>query len=296
MSIFGFKGADSVTPLREWLPALREVGFSWMEIRAPETPDAEWEEQLREWHRDGWVFAVHARFFGINLSSPNPRVRKAAVEVALEDLAFARRIGARRLNLHAGDVNWYDVPPPDHPAHGWMMEALNRLRERHLAAAAQSVTEIARAAQRQGIEVVVENLYKPWDLLCTPQEVREFLAGADGSVGFTLDTGHARVAGWSPTAFLRELNGRIRHLHLHWNDGVFDTHDFPDTSIPDLAEFLQTVAGCCPSATLLVEITPDSAEKVERFLRWPAQVHAVMESVFGNDKEVCMDQLARGSV
>jgi Sugar phosphate isomerases/epimerases len=203
MSLFGFKGTDPGTPLEKWLPALREAGFSWVEIRAPEAPDAEWEERLREWHRDGWAFAVHARFFGINLSSPNPRVRKAAVEVALEDLAFAGRIGAQRLNLHAGDVNWYDVPPPDHPAYGWMMEALNHLRERHLAAAAQSVAEIAQAAQRQGIEIVVENLYKPWDLLCTPQEVREFLAGADRWVGFTLDTGHARVAGWSPTAFLQ---------------------------------------------------------------------------------------------
>jgi len=279
MSLFGFKGTDPGTPLEKWLPALREAGFSWVEIRAPEAPDAEWEERLREWHRDGWAFAVHARFFGINLSSPNPRVRRAAVEVALEDLAFAGRIGARRLNLHAGDVNWYDVPPPDHPAHGWMMEALNRLRERHLAAAALSVAEIAQAARRRGIDVVVENLYKPWDLLCTPQEVREFLAGMNGLVGFTLDTGHARVAGWSPITFLRELNGRIHHLHLHWNDGVFDTHDFPDASIPDVAEFLRAAMECCPSATFLVEITPDSAEKVERFLGWPAQVRSVLENV-----------------
>jgi len=248
-----------------------------MEIQAPETPDPGWEEQLRAWReREGWLFSVHARFFGVNLSSPNPRVRQAAVEVALEDLAFAARIGARRLNLHAGDVNWYDVPPPDHPAHARMVQALDRLRERHRAAAARSVIEIARAAHPRGVEVVVENLYKPWELLCSPEEARGFLEGLDGLVGFTLDTGHAELAGWSPVAFLRTLSRRVWHLHLHWNDGAFDTHEFPDPSIPEVEEVLRGVAGCCPQPTLLIEITPGSEEEVERFRQWAARVRALL--------------------
>lgn len=279
MLTFGLKGPDPGIPFEEWSAILREAGFSWMEIRAPEVLDPDWEERLRAWReRDGWSYSVHARFFGVNLSSPNPRVRRAAVEVALEDLAFAARIGARRLNLHAGDVNWYDVPPPGHPAHARMMEALNRLREQHQAAATRSIAEIAQAARPQGVEVVVENLYKPWELLCSPEEVAIFLGRLEGPVGFTLDIGHAALAGRPPVAFLRALDGWVRHLHLHWNDGAFDTHEFPELSIPGVAEVLQAVKERCPHATLLIEITPGSEDELERFRSWPAQVRKLLKA------------------
>jgi len=282
MLTLGLKGPDLWSSFEEWSGILREAGFSWMELRAPEAPDPGWEEQLRAWReRNGWSYSVHARFFGVNLSSPNPRVRRAAVEVALEDLAFAVRIGARRLNLHAGDVNWYDVPPPDHPAHARMVEALNRLREQHRAAAARSIAEIAQAARPQGVEVVVENLYKPWELLCSPEEVATFLSRLEGSVGFTLDTGHAALAGWPPVAFLHALNGRVRHLHLHWNDGAFDTHEFPEPSIPGVAEVLRTVKERCPQATVLIEIAPGSEDELERFRSWPAQVRELLKAHAG---------------
>lgn len=278
MLILGFKGPSPGIPFVEnWLSLMRRAGFSWMEILAPETPNPAWEEQLRAWReKEGWLFSVHARFFGINLSSPNPRVRQAAVEVAMEDLAFAARIGAQRLNLHAGDVNWYDVPPPDHPAYARMIQELNRLRERHQEAAARSVIEIARAAHPQGVEVVVENLYKPWELLCSPEEARGFLEKLDRLVGFTLDTGHARLAGWPPVTFLRTLGRMVRHLHLHWNDGAFDTHEFPDPSIPAVEEVLRGVARYCPHSTLLIEITPSSEEEVEAFRQWATQIHAML--------------------
>ncbi len=279
MLTFGLKGPDPGIPFEEWSAILREAGFSWMEIRAPEVLDPDWEERLRAWReRDGWSYSVHARFFGVNLSSPNPRVRRAAVEVALEDLAFAARIGARRLNLHAGDVNWYDVPPPGHRAHARMMEALNRLREQHQAAATRSIAEIAQAARPQGVEVVVENLYKPWELLCSPEEVAIFLGRLEGPVGFTLDIGHAALAGRPPVAFLRALDGWVRHLHLHWNDGAFDTHEFPELSIPGVAEVLQAVKERCPHATLLIEITPGSEDELERFRSWPAQVRKLLKA------------------
>ncbi len=282
MMTFGFKGPDAEKgeAFEQWLPALRDAGFSWVEIRAPEGPDPVWEERLRGWRKQfGLELSVHARYSGINLSSPNPKVRRAAVEVAREDLEFAARIGARRLNLHAGDVNWYDVPPPDHPDHAWMVEELNRLRARHLAAAALSIAEIEEMAIATGIEVLVENLYKPWDLLLTPEEVRAFLETFNQPPGFTLDTGHALVAGCSPVAFLRPLNGRIRHLHLHWNDGAFDVHNFPDLSEPPLREFLEAIGQINSPPVVVIEVVPGSPKgTIEQFLEWPAQFRELLRA------------------
>ncbi|MCS6964042.1 MAG: sugar phosphate isomerase/epimerase [Thermoflexus sp.] len=280
MIAFGFKGPDAAQAgnLESWLSDLRTAGFSWMEIRAPEERDPAWEARLQEWReRDGWSLAVHARFFGVNLSSPNPRVRRAAVEVALEDLMFASRIGAKRLNVHAGDVNWYDIPPPDHSAHASMVHELNRLRAQHLAAAAISIAEIGEAAREMDIEVVVENLYKPWELLRTPEETRDFFERLEPRIGFTLDVGHARIAGCSPIAFMEALNRRVRHIHLHWNDGLFDTHDFPDLSEPDLRELVRASAQFSPQVLLVIEILPGSSNgRIEPFCEWPAQAYAVL--------------------
>ena len=275
MIALGFKGPDAEQgeAFERWLPLLRDAGFSWVEIRAPEEPNPAWEERLRRWREQfGLEFSVHARYSGVNLSSPNPKVRRAAVEVAREDLEFAVKIGARRLNLHAGDVNWYDVPPPDHPDHAWMIQELNRLRTRHLAAAALSVAEIGEMALAAGVEVLVENLYKPWDLLLTPEEVRGFFEYLDQPAGFTLDTGHALVAGCSPMAFLHLLNSRIHHLHLHWNDGAFDVHNFPDPSEPPVRDFLKSIGRLNSSVVLVIEVVPGSPKgAIERFLEWPAQ-------------------------
>ncbi len=275
MTAFGFKGPDAEhgDAFERWLPTLRAAGFSWIEIRAPEEPDPVWEARLREWREQyGWSLSVHGRFFGVNLSSPNARVRQAAVEVAREDLMFAARIGAQRLNLHAGDVNWYDVPPPDHPDHAWMIRELNRLRTQHLQAVALSLAEIGEMARIVGVEVVVENLYKPWELLRTPEEVQMFFESMDPSIGFTLDTGHALLAGWPPVTFLHALNSRVRHLHLHWNDGAFDVHGFPDLSEPSVQELLRSIGRISPQATLVIEIVPGSPKgTIERFLEWPAR-------------------------
>ncbi|MFN3928150.1 MAG: sugar phosphate isomerase/epimerase family protein [Thermoflexus sp.] len=280
MSAFGFKGPDvaRADALEPWLPDLRAAGFSWIELRAPDCPDPAWEARLRGWReRDGWSFAVHARFFGVNLSSPNPRVRQAAIEVAQEDLQFAARIGARRVNLHAGDVNWYDVPPPDHPAHEWMTQELNKLRVQHLGAAASSIKEISEVARELRIEIAVENLYKPWELLRTPDEVREFFEQLELSIGFTLDIGHALLAGWPPEAFLQALNDRVRHVHLHWNDGAFDIHSFPDLSEPAIQGVMRAIAQWSPETVLVIEITPGSWNgAIGQFLEWPVQAKKLL--------------------
>ena len=280
MTAFGFKGPDEGLgdAFERWLPDLKAAGFSWIEVRAPEGPDPVWEARLREWQeRHGWSLSVHGRFFGVNLSSPNARVRRAAVEVAWEDLMFAARIGAQRLNLHAGDVNWYDVPPPDHPDYSWMIQELNRLRAQHLQAVTLSLAEIGEKARTVGVEVVVENLYKPWELLRTPEEVRGFFESLDPSVGFTLDTGHALLAGWPPVTFLHALNSRVRHFHLHWNDGAFDVHDFPDLSEASMQELLRSIGRITPWATLVIEIVPGSPKgAIERFLEWPARAKELL--------------------
>jgi sugar phosphate isomerase/epimerase len=70
---------------------------------------------------------------------------------------------------------------------------------------------LLREAVPRGAAVLVEN---HWDqALCTPGALLEELDGVEGAWA-CVDTGHALLAGWSPTAFVSALGGRARHVHL----------------------------------------------------------------------------------
>ncbi len=283
MLAFGFKGPHpaQAPQFEALLPHLVEAGFSWVEVLAPEEADRTWEARLRGWQQAyGLHVSVHARFFGVNLASPNPHVRQAALTVAAEDIAFAARVGARRINFHAGDVNWYDVPPPSHPEHDRLNQGLRRLRQQFLGTAHDSLGHVARQAREAGLKPLVENLYRPWELLRSPEEARAFLSDLPEYLGFTLDTGHALLAGHAPDEFLRALEGRVCHLHVHTNDRYYDVHAFPNLEDAAIEGVVRALPQHTPEAVLLIEIIPGSDHgPLESFRAWPQAVRQAMNGV-----------------
>lgn len=273
---FGFKGPQpkEAEQFEEILPDIVGTGFTWIEVLAPEAKDLRWEALLQRWTRAyGLRVSVHARFFGVNLASPNPHVRQAALAVAAEDIAFAARVGACRINFHAGDVNWYDVPPPGHPEYERLCQGLNSLRTRYFDAAQEALRVVAVQARDAGLLPLVENLYRPWELIRTPEEARAFLNALPSGLGFTLDTGHALLAGYTPGTFLRVLGKRVRHLHVHVNDRCYDYHAFPHLNDEAIREMVSLLSTCAPDAVLLVEITPGTHHgALEDFRAWPQHV------------------------
>jgi sugar phosphate isomerase/epimerase len=136
------------------------------------------------------------------LGSPLPQMRSAAVHTAGEYLHVFAEIGVPAVTVHA---HWPPHLFPEEDGLRWQIESLQAL----LAAAG---------------ELGVALLYEPID---TEHDTAEHLAvilEALPDLGCHLDLGHCHLHGRSPAAMLRQFGARLRHLHVHDNNGREDLH------------------------------------------------------------------------
>src|SRR5581483_2887750 len=91
------------------------------------------------------------------------------------------------------------------------------------AANAEALQPAVRVAEQEGVIVALENhchgFGDRWEHLAAIADLLDSPA-----TGFTLDSGHAVVAGQDPAALARRMGRRLALTHLHDNDGSADTH------------------------------------------------------------------------
>ncbi len=278
MSIsFGFMAPSDPKKLRMIAPTLAEYGYKWVEVTSPGRSKRQLENVLEQLKAEyGYQVSVHSRFLGVNLSVPNPTMRKAAVKVLCQDIEFCLRVSARTLVIHGGETGWCDVLPPQHPAYEKFNDIAARFREKCLAALSQSMIEIVDRFDKAPLNLAIENLYFPWELLLTPEEMAHFIGNSRLSrLSVTLDMGHLRVVGFKPLDFLNVIGSRLRHVHIHGNDGLYDLHD-PLTKLPQ-----------------------GWAEALQRMHKYPHDLPIIMEwqdenlKNYLNSKNLCLETLSQ---
>jgi len=132
--------------------------------------------------------------------------REEALQGSIEGLQAAAALGAEGGVLHLG---WQKDAWSDH-SHGWAREA---------------VSQLIPVAQEAGIDLLLENI------ISDGTRVRSLVAlldelDPDGKVGLCVDLGHAHVEG-DVVSELEAALPRLRHLHVHDNDGCDDAHLAP---------------------------------------------------------------------
>lgn len=151
--------------------------------------------------------ATHFRSFGFAFLAPGER-REAFRRDSVEDVRAAALLGAPAIAFHLGN----DVVAPAGDADAVLA-----------AANAEALRPAVLAAEQEGVAVALENHCHGWgDRWAHLGAVAALLDS--GSVGFTLDTGHAVVAGQSPEVLVRQMGRRLLLTHLHDNDGTSDQH------------------------------------------------------------------------
>ncbi|TAH38733.1 MAG: sugar phosphate isomerase/epimerase [Planctomycetota bacterium] len=147
--------------------------------------------------------------------------RRIAVAGAAQGLRAAAVLGATRAVLHLG---WQkDVWTPQ--SHAWARDA---------------VAALLPPAREHGVTLLLENI------ISEGTRARRLVALLDeldpaGEAGVCLDLGHAHVEG-GVLSQLQDALPRLRHLHVHDNDGGEDQHLCPGQgSIPwaEVLGFLQ---------------------------------------------------------
>lgn len=230
---FGFWAPYDLKKLLTIAPTLADFGYKWVEVAAPSEIKKKWVNAVEKLKRDNaYQVSVHSRFRGVNLSSPNTTMRKAAVKVLCEDVEFCLQVGSPILVVHGGDTGWCDILPQQHPQYENFTAMADHIREESLSALTQAMVEVVERYKDTPVKLAIENLYFPWELLPTPEEMAHFITDERLSgLGVTLDMGHARVVGKNPNEFLNLIGDRLAHVHIHGNDGLYDLHE-PLTELP----------------------------------------------------------------
>lgn len=165
--------------------------------------------------RSALSVSLHLPFIDLNLASPIPIARRAALMRIRRALDYGASIGAECAVLHTGQNNFFHA------------DAEQRARD--------ALDASLAALKPSPLPIVLEN-----NALCAQDLIRgpAALAKLCDRSGFAacLDLGHAHIEGQHGLGaqasssqslierYIATLQGRIFHLHLHDNDGVHDHH------------------------------------------------------------------------
>jgi sugar phosphate isomerase/epimerase len=201
------------------------------------------------------------------LSSVNEREREEAVKLTMVSLELARRLGAKALVLHTGEVDGIGRDyfgelaeivrsdgvrsPEAERLRRWLRTERDRRKEAHLEAVVQSLKDLLGPASKLGITLCVENRYF-YHQLPLPAEALAIIEDiASPQVRYWHDIGHGHVLDiLGFVDHLESLDLLHRYLFgMHVHDSRFvDDHIAPGTGEVDLPAIL----GRTPPSTLQI--------------------------------------------
>jgi len=167
---------------------------------------------------------VHLPFVDLDLGTPRNKVREGSIRELRACLDVAAALGATKAVLHAS-------------THATEPEWSERTTKPRILA---SVRELEAYATARGIELCVENLP---DNAYSIHTIDEILAETDASL--TIDTGHARVSGYSASetaAFLDSHRERVSHIHINDARQARDEHVPVGSGTTDFETILEPLA------------------------------------------------------
>lgn len=171
------------------------------------------------------AYSLHAPSRSINIACIHEPIRKASVEVIGSSFALAAEVDADII-IHPGYFTWEEE------------------REKARQQFRKSLRDLTRIAEECSVNFFIENMGN-WNyfFLREPSEI-DIL----GEFGLALDVGHAHL-----NHCLDEfLTLPFRHIHLHDNNGVEDSHSPVGSGTIDFVAVMQAVRR--DNATPVIEV------------------------------------------
>jgi sugar phosphate isomerase/epimerase len=187
------------------------------------------EERLKELLPSyGLKLQIHAPFTGLNIASPDKKLRKKSIEEIKATVEAGVRLGAKVITVHPGSFSPLTSPE--------LTYELNK----------KALGEIADFGEERGVKIALENMgMGPTSMAHKPEEVIQMIEGT--LLDFCFDVGHANfTGGWKQWVSNQELMSRLTNLHLHDNEGKEDQHlaiGEGSLNFKALLPFLKTYSG-----------------------------------------------------
>jgi sugar phosphate isomerase/epimerase len=175
----------------------------------------------------------HTAYY-LPIGHPFEEVRQAATAALAACLEPFAAVGARWMNVH---------PDAHAPMHDRAFVVAQNLK---------SLTALVEAGREVGVGVMVENVPAGFN---TPEQLAELL-DAVPELGLHLDVGHAnlRVAANTTEPILERFGNRLRHVHLHDNNGEADLHLPLGAGAIDVPRMVRAIRRCGYDGTITLEV------------------------------------------
>ena len=252
--------------LRERIQALVDRGVSEIELSGG-SYESDWENSLSSF--PDVKFSIHNYFpppqvpFVFNLASQDADILKISREFCLQGIRISSELEEELFSLHAGFL--FD-PTPESLGKVLVGRSKSGSKKTSEEIFEESLTFLINAASRQGVSLLVENNVltrqnmENWGrdaLMWThAEEIKHWLISKfDGDLGLLLDVGHLKVSsktlGLDFAAELGALAHLAKGMHVHGNDGEYDSHSAPifDSTIWGLID-------SSPAKYLTYEVNP----------------------------------------
>ena len=192
--------------------------------------------------------SFHAPFADrIDITSPDPQIREAAVAELITACRAAALLGAENIVLHPG---------PEREGRPPRGEFLQRMRH-----AADSLNRVAAHCCESGVQLLLENMLP--HLLFGQTSDMMFLLGEINTctVGACLDTGHAQLSG-DLGGVIHKLSGHLKMVHINDNHGDWDAHLIPGEGSIDWSWVIHELRHHQFNGGLIIEMSARENESV----------------------------------
>ena len=186
---------------------MAEAGLEFVDLTLEPPGAAPWRiepDVLRRTIEGAGLGVVGHTAYYLPIGHPFEEVRDAATSALVKCLGLFAEIGAQWMNVH---------PNSHAPMHNRAFVIAQNLK---------SLATLVEAGKKLGIGVMVENVPEGFN---TPEQLAELLDSMP-DLGLHLDVGHAnlRVSSHSTEPILARYADRLRHVHVHDNNGHGDLH------------------------------------------------------------------------